>query len=182
MEGPVFSRWMPRSEPPQGGMTSRVTLAVLGLTALWALWYLAHHPVGAALTSAFVGAVWLVGGLLDRRVTRLAHERAGEDIGTFARAFDRRATTFDPWVVRAVWDALAPWTELRGGGRLALRPADVIAELGCVDEDLDDVLRESVTRARHSLHGVEGNPYYGRVVTVGDLVAFISHQPRVATA
>ena len=128
----MFSRWMPRSEPPQGGTTSRVSFAVLCLAALWALWYLAHHPVGAAVTSAFVGAVWLVGRLLDRRLARLARERVGEDIGTFARAFDRRATTFDPWVVRAVWDALAPWTELRGGGRLPLRRADVIAELGCV--------------------------------------------------
>jgi hypothetical protein len=177
----VFSRWMPRSEPPQSGTASRVALAVLCLAALWALWYLAH-PVGAAVTSAFVGAVWLVGRLLHRRLARLARERAGEDIGTFARAFDRRATTFDPWVVRAVWDALAPWTELRGGGRLPLRPADVIAELGCVDEDLDDVFREAATRARHSRHGVEGNPYYGRVVTVGDLVAFIAHQPRVTAA
>ena len=178
----MFSRWMPRNEPPRGGTASRVALAVLGLAALWAVWYLAHHPVGAAVTSAFVGAVWLIGRLLDRRLARLARERPGEDIGTFARAFDRRASTFDPWVVRAVWDALAPWTELRGGGRLPLRPTDVIEELGCCDEDLDDVFQEAATRARHTLDGVEANPYYGRVVTVGDLVAFIAHQPRVAAA
>jgi hypothetical protein len=146
------------------------------------VWYLAHHLAGAAVTSAFVGAAWLVGRLLDRHLARLARERAGEDIGTFARAFNRRAPTFDPWVVRAVWDALAPWTELRGGGRLPLRPTDVIDELGCVDEDLDDVLREAATRARRSLVAVRGNPYYRRVVTVGDLVAFIAHQPRVAAA
>jgi hypothetical protein len=178
----VFSRWMPRNEPAEAGATSRVALAVLCLAALWAVWYLAHHPVGAAVASAFVGAVWLVGRLLDRRLARLARERAGEDIGTFARAFDRRAPTFDAWVVRAVWDALAPWTELRGGGRLPLRPTDVIDELGCVDEDLDDVLREAAARARHTLDGVDGNPYFGRVVTVGDLVAFIAYQPRVAAA
>ena len=89
---------------------------------------------------------------------------------------------FDPWVVRAVWDTLAPWTELRSGRQLPLRPTDLVAELGCVDEDLDDVLREAATRARRSLDGVENNPYYGRVVTVGDLVAFIAHQRRVAAA
>ena len=173
---------MPRNEPPRGGTASQVALAVLCLAALGAVWYLAHHPVGAAITSAFVGAIWLVGRLLDRRLAHLAGERADEDIGTFARAFDRRAPTFDPWVVRAVWDALAPWTEVRGGGRLPLRPTDVIEELGCVDEDLDDVLREAATRAQHTLNGVEGNPYYGRVVTVADLVALIAHQPRLAAA
>ena len=43
---------------------------------------------------------------------------AGEDIGTFARAFDRRSEPFDPWVVRATWDALLPYCGF------PLRPAD----------------------------------------------------------
>jgi len=114
----------------------------------------------------------------DNRLARLARQRRGEDIGTFARAFDRRAPGFDPWVVRAVWDALTPWTQLRGGDRLPLRPADVIDELGCVDEDLDDVVYEATIRSQHALDDVTANPYYGHVSTVGDLVGFITRQPR----
>jgi len=178
----MFSRWMPPYDNPEGGPPPRAPLVVLILAAAWAIWYLARHPVGAAVAAACVGVVVLVGCLLDRRLARRARERAGEDIGTFARAFDRRAPTFDPWVVRAVWDALSPWTELHGGGCLPLRPSDAIEELGCVDEDLDDVLVEAAARARRSLAGVKANPYYGRVVTVGDLVAFMSHQSREAAA
>jgi hypothetical protein len=85
-------------------------------------------------------------------------------------------------VIRAVWDALAPWTIVRNDTRLPLRPADIIADLGCVGTDLDDVCLEAATRAGRRLDEVNESPQSGRVETVGDLVEFISRQPRVAQA
>ena len=179
----MFSRWMPPYQRPEGAPLPGVVVAGLALLGGWVLWYLAHHVVGTLVTAACVALVIGLASLLnDRRLARRARERAGEDIGTFARAFDRRAPDFDPWVVRAVWDALAPWTELPGGGRVPLRPTDAIADLGCVDEDLEEVFEEAARRARRLLDGLEENPYYRRVATVGDLVALISRQPRAAAA
>ena len=86
---------------------------------------------------------------------------------------------FSRWLPHNEPPTRGPTCELRGGGRFPVRPSDVIDELGCVDDDLDDVVREAATRARRALDGVRDKPYYGRVVTVGDLVAFIARQPRV---
>jgi hypothetical protein len=178
----VLSRWMPPYRPAEPGPPSRALLAVLLPLAAWSLWYLARHPIALLVGGGLATVIWLVGLLLAGRQERRAQERVGEDIGTFARAFDRHASTFDPWVVRAVWDALGPWTAGRDGSRFPLRPTDVIADLGCVDEDLEDVFVEAATRARRQREALPANPYLGRVVTVGDLVAFISHQPREAAA
>lgn len=175
----MLSRWMPQYAEPKAGPLSRVVLVVL---AAGVLWYLLRHPLGFLVGGTLVGLVWLVSIGLDRRLARRARERAGEDLCTFARAFDRRSPHFDPWIVRAVWDALAPWTCTREGGRFPLRPTDMIAEFGCVGEDLDDVFVEAATRAGRQITSTSGNPFYGRVLTVGDLVACITHQLRVAAA
>jgi hypothetical protein len=178
----MLSRWMPPYRAAEPGPPSRALLAVLVPLAAWSLWYLARHPIAILVGGGLATLIWLVGLLLDRQQARRARERVGEDIGSFARAFDRREPTFDPWVVRAVWDALAPWTVARDGTRFPLRPTDVIADLGCVDEDLEDVFVEAATRARRQPEARPTNPYFGRVVTVGDLIAFLSHQPREAAA
>jgi hypothetical protein len=170
----MFSRWMP---PIAQHPFPRKGWIVLGTLAACAGAYLVLHPVGALVATAAVGFVALVMSLLDLRLLRLARTRAGDDIGTFARALDRRAPEFDPWVVRAVWDALSPWTSLRGGQRLPLRPDDVIADLGCVGSDVDEVYVQAATRARRSTTTPERNPYFGRVRTVGDMVRFITNQP-----
>jgi len=175
----MFSRRMP---PYEARQASPYVWVVLVLLATGSIWYLAQHPAGILIGVGLVSVMGL-GTLLENfRVARRARSRLGEDIGSFARGFDRRAPRFDPWVIRAVWDALAPWTIVRDGTRFPLRPTDIIADLGCVGTDLDDVYREAATRAGRRLDDVMGNPFSGRVDTVGDLVEFISHQPRVAAA
>lgn len=116
---------------------------------------------------------------------RLAAERSGEDIGTFALAFDRRAEPFDPWVVRATWDALQPYLVYRDG-QVPLRPTDVMVGDLCIDpDDIELALFEEVAeRSGHSLDAPEANPYFARIsavatVTVGDFVRFITWQPRI---
>jgi hypothetical protein len=46
-------------------------------------------------------------------------------------------------------------------------------------EDLDDVLAAEIAqRTGRSLSGSENNPYYGKVVTVEDLIRFFCAQPK----
>jgi hypothetical protein len=113
-----------------------------------------------------------------RHLRRLASDRIGENIGSFARAFNRRAEPFDSWVVRATWDALTPYVQL-DGRCLALRPTDRLVEDLCIDtDDLDfDLLPEVAARSGHSLDHPESNPHYGRIETVKDLVNFVTRQP-----
>jgi hypothetical protein len=177
----MFSRWMPPS--PSGPSVSRpVLLALLVPMAAVSVWYLARHPWGAAFGTTCVAAVAGVARLIDMRLEGRARQRTGEDIGSFARAFDRHAPEFDPWVVRAVWDAMAPWTTLRDGTRLPLRPTDVIADLGCVGTDVDDVVGEVAARTRRSLADPGTSPDTRPVVTVNDLVAFIAGRPPTGAA
>jgi hypothetical protein len=53
------------------------------------------------------------------------------------------------------------------------------ADLGIDSADLDDIARDAAFRARRSMEGWESNPLHGRVQTVGDLVDFLLHQPRI---
>jgi hypothetical protein len=117
----------------------------------------------------------------NRHLSRLAAERAGEDIGTFARAFDRRTEAFDPWVVRATWDALEPYVVFPKG-RVPLRPTDRLEEDLHIDP-LDihfDLVQEVAERSGRSLDETESNPLFGHVETVGDFVRFITWQPPAA--
>jgi len=142
-----------------------------------------RYPIALAVALVLVLAYIAVSVTMERRLARKADDRQAEDIGTFARAFDRRSPNFDPWVVRATWDALAPWSVLRSkrnsGARLPLRPTDDLSDVfGIVNEDVDDVVEEVAKRSGRSLDDIRGNPYKGRVRTVGDVVQFVSHQPR----
>jgi hypothetical protein len=112
-----------------------------------------------------------------RRLRRLVAERPREDIGTFARAFDRRGESFSPHVVRAVWDALEPYVSLKGS-RVPLRPTDRIDRDLHIDwDDIEMILSEVAERTGRSTDGIEANPWYGRLSTVGDMVRLLSAQP-----
>ena len=151
-----------------------LSVFLAGLVAAAVAW-----PVGMGIVIGIL-TLWTVTLYVadNRRFRRLAGERAGEDIGSFARVFDRRSEPFDPWVVRATWDALQDVGSIPGG-RLPLRPTDRLVEDLHIDpEDLSDfVAREVAERSGRSLEGMESNQYFGRVVTVGDFVRFITVQP-----
>jgi hypothetical protein len=174
-----FSRWMPPAANPPMTLAGWFVLVGLAAAAVAAIvaW---PNAMGLGIVALLIFV--LVGTYAgNRRLRRLAAERAGEDIGTFARAFDRRAEPFDPWVVRATWDALQPYVTFRGG-RVPLRPTDRLVDDLCIDpDDIDfDLVKEVAERSGRSLDQPETNPYYGRVDTVGDFVRFISCQRRAA--
>ena len=171
-----FSRWMPPKAACDSGRRSPVASMIL---AALAVAFVAGLVFSASFRYAVAGLVamcFLASALATRRMRALAAQRAGESICTFARAFDRR--TVDPWVIRATYEEVAPWTNFRGG-MLPLRASDRFdKELGINGEDVDEMVWDIARRTGRSLDGAERNPLYGRVVTVGDLVRFVSWQPR----
>lgn len=131
---------------------------LLGLLVLpaWASWL------------ATVGLVTIMGVLAVLAVhqsRRIAGERRSDSICSFARAFERRQV--DPWVVRAVYEAYSVSFPVR---------ADDVLDQELVDFDAADIAE----RAGRCLERVEENPLFGRVSTAGDLVRFLSLQPRLA--
>jgi hypothetical protein len=180
----TFSRWMPVAPQPAPRrrdwvvITAAATVPIAGLA--WALYL---HPWVWLLVLAAVALVTYGSYSYTRQLRQLAATRAAEDISTFARAFDRRGEPFDPWVARAVWDALQ--AHLRVDGKpVPIRPSDRIVEDLKLDwEDLEfDIVSDIAPRARRSLDGVEQNPLYGQLNTVGDLVRLLSSQPPRAAA
>ena len=114
----------------------------------------------------------------QRRLRRLAETRAGESLCTFARAFDRRATDF--WVVRAVYEELRPYCRFRGR-QVPVRPTDSLTDDLHIDgDDLEGIARDATARVGRVFENLAGNPWYGRVDTIGDMVAFEQHQPKLA--
>ena len=179
----TISRWMPVVPPDPMSPSGWALLAVCLAVPLSGLsWFLYQHRWGWGLVAVLAAMAAYASWEQTQHLRRLAADRVGEDIGTFARAFDRRSEPFDPWVVRAAWDALQPYVSFRGGG-LPLRPTDRLGE--DLDIDPDDIdmglVQEIAERAGRSLENVERNPIYGRVETVGDLVRLLSSQPQCAT-
>jgi hypothetical protein len=89
---------------------------------------------------------------------------------------------FDPWVLRASWDALQSYLQF-SGGHVPLRANDgLFREPLWIDpDDADDILEEIAQRAGHSLERTAANPFYGHIDSVGDLVMFVTLQPRLST-
>ncbi len=103
---------------------------------------------------------------------RLRQSRPGEGLCTFVRQFDCRCT--DTLVLRVVYQTVAGFI---GGGEPPLRRSDTIVELGLDGDDLVSLEEEVERLAGRSLEGTEANPWFDRVETLGDLVAFCLAQP-----
>jgi hypothetical protein len=156
---------------------------VLGLLAVGLLVALFAHP---AFTLAFLVVLMALTYrgtvVIHRHYRSEAAARRGEDIGTFARALDRRAPEFDPWIVRAVWDAIQPYVHY-GDGHLPLRPSDDLVDDLMIDpDDLEELAVEVARRVGRSTADWSKNPRARSVRTVADLIALVAHQQREAAA
>lgn len=162
-----FSRWM----PPLAHKPLR--------------WYetLILFPLFAALVVVICAMYLLLAPLVvylfvrdNRQRAALLEERKGEDIGTFARSFDRRSTHFDSWVIRATWDALMVYLDY------PIRASDRIDDLGIEPDDIFFcVIPEIMERSGHVLDAAQPDTHPGRE-TVGDLVLWVSSLKRVENA
>jgi hypothetical protein len=171
-----FSRWigpLPVAKP------SIIGWLVLAATVAAILSVLVAHPVGAG---AGIGALALITVVAERQRRRrhrgIAQDRQGEDIGSFARSFDRRdGAQLDPWAIRAVWNALVPYTGSKGR-RVPLRPTDRFDEdLGIDPDDIEELVSHLVEQCERVPGNWKANPFYDSVATAGGLVRFISAQP-----
>jgi hypothetical protein len=112
----------------------------------------------------------------SRLLARLAASRPRESIGSFAFALDFR--NIDTWVIRAVYEELQEWVSTR---KLVVpvRPSDRLEDFGIDSEALNlDLGPEIAQRCGRTFDGCERNPYFGKVITVADLVQFFAHQPK----
>lgn len=143
-----------------------VIVAVVGLC----VWMIVGTP-GIVVTAAVL-LLWVALGTwsANRAERAIAEERQSEDIGSFARAIDRRSEPFDPWVVRAVWDAFTPYTGF------PLRATDRLEDFGIDLLELDLLFVEIAERSGHSLKNL--HDFWLDGATLGDLVTFVSSQPK----
>jgi hypothetical protein len=171
-----FSRWIgpvPVSKP------SIVGWLVLAAVLAAILSVFVTHPVSVG---AGLGALTLITIVAEQKRTMrlrgLAQDRQGEDIGSFARSFDRRdGSQLDAWAIRSVWNALVPYTESKGR-RVPLRPTDRFEEdLGIDPDDIEELVSQLVEQCERIPGNWKANPFYESVTTVGDLVRFVSAQP-----
>ncbi len=139
------------------------------------------HPLG---TLIFLGvtapAVWLA-GMADRRyrkrlVARMNAGREGDALCRFAREFDCRAV--DTWLIRATFEEVQGAYHGVSSHPVPVRAADRWEEDLRIDgDDLDEIGGRVAQRAGYHMDDCRHNPLYGKVKTVGDLVAFLCHQP-----
>ncbi|WP_311773785.1 hypothetical protein [Acidovorax soli] len=151
----------------------------MAIASLWVVW---THPLAVCFLAIVLWGLVAVAGWLDaRHFAQLAQERSGESICQFARSIDCRGV--DTWVVRAVYEELQ--TGLPGQvGLFPLRVTDRLQkDLRLDADDLDlSLVPDIAQRAGRDLSSTQGNPFYGKVSTVGDLVHFLNAQPRIQSA
>lgn len=165
----------------------RQCLVILAGLAL-AVGYLIHAvpPLGFSLIviATLVCLLFIFSAFSNRQTTRrlqaLADARKGESICAFARSFDARET--DTWVIRAAYQEVQQWLQAYADA-FPVRASDtLVGDLEIDAEDVEDLIRDIAKRSGHSIEKPEDNPYHGSVLTVSDLVLFISAQPRQALA
>src|SRR5262245_18821422 len=112
------SRKMPPA--PSRPMTWRGALVLAGLGAMFAAFVYCFPVILAPIGVATF--VTVIASISDgRRLARLATDRQGESICSFARSFDYRAV--DTWIIRAVFEELQPYCNF-GRHVLPLRATD----------------------------------------------------------
>lgn len=171
-----FSRHMPpaptRKLPPLAWLFFAILLTAFALMA-W------NYPVIICLWTLLIVASVVFDSW---RKQRMIEWRAGESICQFARSFDYRKT--DTRIIRAVYEEVGRFLGTKD--RLfPLRAADTLFSddgLKLDLEDLDLIAEDIAFRAGRSLCDAEHNPYFGRITTVADLVAFFMAQPETSPA
>ena len=138
-----------------------------------------RQPYVLLFVFALGGIFWIVSVFDTHCRRRLAAARDGESICEFARSFDRKT---DTWILRAVYEEVSRYFSVDGRPLPIRRTDRCEKDLKIDPEDLNDLASDVAFRAQRSLNGSEKNPLYNKVQTVGDLVAFFEHQPKVVTA
>lgn len=172
------SRFMPQWAPQETNWQRVTAYAVLACLVAGYAFLVWRWPMPTmAAGGAFVAATVVYDRRERRRLAALAGSRRDESICSFIRALPIRE--LDTWVVRATFEQLQHHlSDLHE--TFPLRPSDrLVNDLRMDPDDLEDVVIEIAGRAGRSFDGCRTNPYFDKVETVGDLIAFLCAQPRV---
>jgi hypothetical protein len=153
-------------------------LPLLGAMVAGIGYWFYRQPYLVGVLFTITGVLFWIERARERRFRRrVAASRHGDDICDFARSFKRGT---DTWILRATYDEFCRFISVDN------RPIPVRREDRCEEDlridpdDLDDLARDIASRARRSMGDCDQNPLYGKVKTVGDLVAFLTSQSRIA--
>jgi hypothetical protein len=165
---------MPRVARKTASLGALVVITALLVAFAYLLW---QHPIPVLCFVAFFGAISVIEAKRTKaQLSKLAEQRAGESICTFAREASCR--TNDTWVVRAVYEQVQSYlgSEFQS---FPLRWNDPFEKDLKIDiEDVEDVIASEVAeRTGRNFSETAGNPMYAKVSTVGDLVLFFCAQP-----
>lgn len=171
------SRRMPDSEPERPPVLLRYRLFAITASGgmLLAIWLKPILLMGL-VTLAFLGVAEHF--TRSRHIKRLAEKRRGESICQFARTFPRREV--NTWVIRAVYEALHDYL----GRRIAhtSRRSSAKGPACGWRGPLPRPAPPHRSAMRPLPEGTGLNPWFGKVHRVQDLVRFLDHQPRLASA
>jgi hypothetical protein len=112
----------------------------------------------------------------ELNIEKLAKERKGENIGTFAKSLDYR--NIDTWIIRAVYEEIQSELGFKEID-IPIRTSDNLEnDLQLDDEDLFYIYSRVAIRAGISDKDGNKNPYYDKVETVEDMILFLNTQPK----
>jgi hypothetical protein len=151
--------------------------ALLGALLIGLGYWIYRQPYVLLFIAGLGVIVWIGMAFDTRHRRRLAASREGESICDFARSFERRRS--DPWILRAVYDELSRFLSVDGRAIAVRRGDRCEKDLKIDPEDLDGLAVDIAFRARRSMDAADQNPLYGQVQSVGDIVTFLEHQPRI---
>ncbi len=175
----IPSRRMPTYDETLTWKSKSIGYGIVIFLLLWLGYGIWQDPQTAFIFVGIIAIIFVLGYFTVENSTKyfevLYRKRAGEDIGTFARSLDYKNT--DTWIIRAVYEEIN--SELPYDKTIPLHPSDNLKEdLKLDDEDLEFVLERIFARAGISDEAIEKNPYYTKMDTVADLVAFCDYQPK----
>jgi hypothetical protein len=171
------SRLMPPFVAPTVKWWRRIigSIALAGLV-IWYAWMIWKRPIPSLGTIAvFTVVVVIEEHRFRAHLREVAGTRKGESICSYARALPVRE--LDSWVVRAVFEQLQALI-LGRCPSFPIRPSDrLYKDLKVDPDDVDWQLAvEIAQRTGRSLRDCRANPFYGKVVTVEDMIRFFCAQ------
>lgn len=174
------SRLMPPLPRPRLGWQGSLLLVGLLIGFGYFIYLLSElgRYITAAVVCSVLGYAWVANKRTKGRFKLIAGLRDGDSICEFARSFD--AWTIDTWVIRAAHQELQKILHSYLPDFPVRASDSLVVDLELDLDDVEDLLQDVAKRSGRSLERTEGNPYYGQLRTVMDLVLFINAQPKTS--
>ncbi|GGY74295.1 hypothetical protein GCM10011613_19590 [Cellvibrio zantedeschiae] len=169
---PTPSRLMPKYKPQPFGVAGWLVLLALVSVGLYIFWV---HPFVSLSALAIVLGLFVYERFKAyRHFGILVSQRVGESLSTFAR--EQNLREIDTFVVRAVYEEIRLDLPVQN---FPLRWSDnLYSDLLLTGDEMEDLIERVALRAGRCIRHTAANPLAGKILTVGDLIAFFNHQPQ----